>query len=952
MGRTQLQQYVEDNLALNSPPGTNEKNAYGGDGPENTAAGLASLVQKFSPSDNIICFIITDADPHYVRNGRSQEAQRESEWLADKGLPTDIFQVLNLVCETLNVTLVPILYTNSNLAWYIQAATLSNGIMLFPSSTDASLLAVGLDALLQALQARVMGGATGVSEQTLNELRGFRVVAPDANSIELLEADTVNLPTLLDHPHSRSDDKRTALGRLLDTATDRFSGKRAGKRVRGVDMDATTASVKYFVISMLESLGRVDLFGEDGALAKDIRDEMKKFVDRTPAVVSPKLLDPPPALSASDVELSEGAVTCVVLLETAMGTIQSLKELPIKTEEDLSKWLSLAMEMLMVRFVDVRFPRDKLNPVLVDFADSWSAKVKSISISSVISALAALEMRATASSEGHLVYQDPLSKKEHSTALIIAHPNDAVLTRAFQVLSGLPTLHGLIQGNLVSGGYQIFPSLSPGLTAASLVHMAYDIAAKGTQDPSEAEWEVMRSLVWSIQKQTMTPASDIVKSLRKGLGFNNPSDAIPKLVAALIVHLHRRKTPAVGSDKALVFELFEEMSAARVATIHNYNNKREADGKLPVYNGWISPIEIGQCFIIDWDFDKLKPLEELHPCEIFASRGKRDGAEAAADGTEATGWEGRLETAVAETKVFLSTFRAHSLLTRVLFGADLKLSDPKVAIPRTVDVALNEGEARSIMVESALLERRSMRFELLNPQETKEANEWRRRAKSEYSLLDMGRTIVADCIASQSKEWWAERSEFARKQLMDRAEQDVIRRVFLANGQTELTEDQELNIVADMRDSLTMNFLGRTFKLTRMDVPDLLRRVPKELMQTVGKLLVIGDWTPMAPAALRRSYAVIVELFASCECRDAVRQALTAAMICKRDTPNRHGHTKELTWPGYLGWSREYEEARLKAVPEGTKDPEKWASNVKKALQYMRMCTEEGAILPQLRRKT
>ncbi|KXS22289.1 hypothetical protein M427DRAFT_141809 [Gonapodya prolifera JEL478] len=943
MSQSDVRSYVWNKLKLNSPPDMRETNAYGGDGPENSAAGLAFLMKKFTSSDNVITFLITDADPHYRHHGTSQEAQREAELLRENGYPTDIFQVLNLVCETLNITLVPIIYSTPDLRWYTQGAALTNGLILFPQHGDSRLLASGLGALLTSLQARVLGGGAAISEATLHELRGFRVSAPDTDNFEPLEEDPGVRASGSAHV-TGTDDMRGALGRLLDTATDRFKGKRATKRVKGVDTNAAAASVKFFVVSMLEALGRTDLLGEEGALATEVRDEMRKLAETDKSVVSPLILEPLPPLTAEEIGASEGAVQCAVLLESAVGAITSLKELPIKNEEDLTKWLTLTIETLMVRFVDVRFPRDKLNPALVDFADAWAANIRSVSTSSVVSALAAIGMRAETSSDGHLVYKDPMSKKEYSTALIIAHPDDAVLTRGFQVLSGLPVLHGVIQGNLVSGGYQLFPSLSPGLTSAALVQMAFEISAKG-RDPTEAEWEVMRSLLWTLKKQTIVPAMDIVRSLRDGKGFNNPSDAIPKLVAALLAFLRRKKMVPTDSPQPRVLkELFEEMTAGRVAAIQNVNNRRAADGKEPIYPGWLSPEEIGRCFLEDWDFDKVKPLEELHPCEIFAA--KRETESTKAPERDAPGWEKRLGERLAETELFKGSYKAHQLLCRIVVGADVKARDPSRAIPTTVQGTLDEDTARGIMVESALLGRRPARFELMNADEPKD-QEWRRRDPSEYSLIEMGRSIVADCVAPQVKAWWEQRSTFARDTLVKMVEDKVIKKV--PGGK--LSAEKEASIVAQMREKLTTTVLGREFKLSRMDVPDLLTRVPKEKMDTVGKILVLGGWTTMEPSSLRRSYKVILELFEGCESQDAIKEALLKTMTCKRESgPNRHGHSLEFPWPGPLGWTKEYQEARLKATPAGTADPERWRRAVERSCEWMRKCTEAGEVLPPITR--
>ncbi|KXS12910.1 hypothetical protein M427DRAFT_386571 [Gonapodya prolifera JEL478] len=190
--QTQVADYVRDKLALNSPPDTGVTNASGGDGPENHAAGVASLTQKFTQEHNIVCFLITDAVPHYRDRGRSREAVKESEWLEQNGFPTDVFKVLNGVIEGLNVTFVPILYKNPDLTWFAQAAGLTDSLILFPTSTNSTLLANGLHALLEALQGRV-NGETAIPPSTLEALSGFRVTAVGREDFVALNEDPPSL---------------------------------------------------------------------------------------------------------------------------------------------------------------------------------------------------------------------------------------------------------------------------------------------------------------------------------------------------------------------------------------------------------------------------------------------------------------------------------------------------------------------------------------------------------------------------------------------------------------------------------------------------------------------------------------------------------------------------------------------------------------------------------------
>ena len=118
----------------------------------------------------------------------------------------------------------------------------------------------------------------------------------------------------------------------------------------------------------------------------------------------------------------------------------------------------------MCRLIQVSFPLD-LNG-LPDFQDAWSASIQYLETDSVMSAFSVVKIRDLSTG----TYVDPFSKKKYSAAVILAHPNDIVLTQIYACLSTLPSLQGLIQSFLVSGGYKVFPAIVPGLQASCLLY--------------------------------------------------------------------------------------------------------------------------------------------------------------------------------------------------------------------------------------------------------------------------------------------------------------------------------------------------------------------------------------------------------------------------------------------------------------------------------------------------
>ena len=68
----QLVKYIERLTLCRPPEAPNVSDASGGDGPENTMAGLVTLVERVGTDRDTLCFIISDAPPHF-ENACSRE---------------------------------------------------------------------------------------------------------------------------------------------------------------------------------------------------------------------------------------------------------------------------------------------------------------------------------------------------------------------------------------------------------------------------------------------------------------------------------------------------------------------------------------------------------------------------------------------------------------------------------------------------------------------------------------------------------------------------------------------------------------------------------------------------------------------------------------------------------------------------------------------------------------
>ncbi|KAJ3006134.1 UNVERIFIED_CONTAM: hypothetical protein HDU68_004261 [Siphonaria sp. JEL0065] len=220
----ELREYISK-IKLCCPVGYPGVKASGDDGPENVVSAVANLSLKFKPTDNVLAFLITDASPHHRCMGASSTAVAEKKWLATRGFDTDIYQVLAHVIETLNVTLVPILFNTYDIMWYQQAAVLTGGMCLNPQSTDSKLLSTGLVHILKTMQEISVSQSVSdkLADTTSRNLRGFNMIPVSAAEFIPLAVDPEERDRLVQQNATPTSITPTAIMNLLKTAVSRFS---------------------------------------------------------------------------------------------------------------------------------------------------------------------------------------------------------------------------------------------------------------------------------------------------------------------------------------------------------------------------------------------------------------------------------------------------------------------------------------------------------------------------------------------------------------------------------------------------------------------------------------------------------------------------------------------------------------------------------------------------------
>ncbi|KAJ3097644.1 hypothetical protein HDU97_004704 [Phlyctochytrium planicorne] len=739
----QLVNYARS-IQLCCPPGIPGVSASGGDGPENVVAGIALLKEKFAESrENVLCFIITDANPHHKAHGSSGTAQAEKEWLRARGFDTDIFKVLNGIIEEVNVTFVPVLYFgNQTNKFYQQAAVTTGGLILCPQKSDPETLANGLEIIMKLLQATTLAGRADPVEvaRLSNNLQGFGFCMIPEDEFEPLDEDPYAVPEDRELGVARTTGMDAALMGLMETACDRFTGKRSAKRIKGVNPKVVVASVKFLVMAILKACGRKDLVGDKlesyaASLIVDLKaanvpelemklaEELLELSKNSPVLVGDEALkyagfveDIVEEVMDEDgtnsfVKSAVGSpVQCIVTLESALSVLAELAETP-STVDEMKPWMELIMQVCMVRLIDIRFMKDPLTG-LDDFADAWSARINEISTASVMSAAAAAELRVGISDGTS--FKCPLTAKEFSSVLLLSHPDDPVLGCAYRFLTHLPALYGVIQSYLVSGGLSVFPSLGAGLQAASLFHLSQPAkrAGKGIRwqeaPPrvviSQANWEVTRCLLLSLREHAFAPASTVVKSLRSGKGLN-PEDAVPKLIAGIVGYLNPLKKVQAVKDgcvpvpkfktslRILLKQLFEEMAGAAIGSFYNFVAQQERDGKVPEAGRFVLPEDIAKALVSTEGeplfSDAFDPTTTQHVIEKYI-QGTDEGA-------SSSFVNAAVRSLMASTQLFKDLCEHYRILVRLLLVANVYERDPEKAFEGTKAHGLPEALVKAAM---------------------------------------------------------------------------------------------------------------------------------------------------------------------------------------------------------------------------------------------------------------
>ena len=416
--------------------------------------------------------------------------------------------------------------------------------------------------------------------------------------------------------------------------------------------------------------------------------------------------------------------------------------------------------------------------------------------------------------------------------------------------------------------------MTQGLQASTLMKIVRNVPLGGSL--TQAEWELSRSLIYSLQVSLSSIAKNVFDSLNSNQCFN-PADNISKLVAGIIRFQLSQSTQNISHE--LLVQLFEEISSDYIMTLERV---REKNGCTDL--DLLTDSEITRCIITM--SDDIDPLKRLHEAESITMSSPDD-----------------IHLSVLYSKIESTTFykrirHTFLILSRLLLSDVYEKNVNKISLSDSVMNSVESMDSMTkIVVDSVILKKRTGRYELLDDSKWKKLTPDEIKVKQKSALIDIIHTVYKTRIV----DWNSQRLIFAKQQLFN-----------LASKIDKLASkiDIEKNL-----EELEYYLLGKVYKLSRMDSLELVKSLPQELVNTVGMAFVLSPWTSEPVSCLRRFCKPLLDCFAKvCSSSDLkeIQDAIMAKQICTRvDKTNRHGHTIEWPFPGNIGWTEEYHKFRL-----------------------------------------
>ena len=936
-----LVKYVQ-NIQLCHPPDNPAVYANGEDGPENVLAATAALKESFTEGTQILCFIITDNEPHLKSNYNGDMYLNERKWLRKKGFQTvDAYEILNELVSRFKITFVPILgQKGEQCHWFHQAANTTNGLVLAmpPENTDYS-IQMFTDGLLEIL-ARMPGFRTKNPaievdpENSVDKLRAFKIIQLDKQFLKLDKDDAKLKPREIKYVLKRVE-FQAVFEEFIQLSTEKFSGKRSTKRSRIADENILFTSghiiiqifqyvvkknfdenmIKANFLFLLKQLHTLEKLNKGNPLAYPYGLEISRIgeLEKNWKVHAESIRSCMVALKNED-----SLLKCIYSLYTIADTL---------AEGDGSNYVNKLKDILYCKGIDIRFSEGKNEEI--DFYDSWNLSFKGLEYSDVLQVSSAIQLfnsdKIIFYDEYHdkeyyeeidlsdICFKDSITSTKRNAFFLIAHPDDPLASAIYHLLTSFPMLAGYIQSNLVSGGERIFPSLLIGIQSSALCCLLNRVAFACTKSGVETatikqfkvlRWNMIRMLKWSILQNAdhklLRYIADIVREVK---GFR-ASDPIPKIVAGVLLYLTKEL-----ECTAILPHLFAEICGEFASKIEVARESK--------CNPFPSAKEICQVLLSnDANIDGFDYMNLIHPIErLIVGQTKIDFA----------GKRNKLEQFFSENISFKRIVNYFYLI------CDALEFDPTIENQEKLNLSfrdqLSKEEMIRIFVDSIVLGSRTERY----ADEGKGQNIWTRLecTELEAKLERFALRIVKQVYEPERKKWNNERIEKANSVMISKLLQIPVDSI-----ETPVTMET-VDVIDEELSKISSSVEDEVFKLERSDFSKIYEELTKlndekRLAIMLPALCIGTKWTSEPPNVLRKYKPAIENKLSSRSIDESIKseclKKIRAQSICmrvkravKKDKTvicNRHGHHSENTYPGLDRWTQQYEDERINCFSE------------------------------------
>ncbi|CAM9675910.1 unnamed protein product [Chrysoparadoxa australica] len=875
-----------DTIKLCQPPHAHAVSASGEDGPENVLAAMYMLTELHG-SKPTLAFVITDAGYHHAPPSGTTD-RNERQWLADRGVANvDFYQVLDTVIAHFGggLVLLPIIYNytgqdRKDIQAYGQMAHATGSVVMQPISFQSTVLAQAMGGFLKRLLGELNNDVTdeSLSESTyrsihIYDMSGFTPVASESEAVTRHTPTAGDTKKLLETAMTR--------GRTIACAVTAF---RVGWK-RRVSVSALSllrqlsfglTAARYYSALSAGSSSTEALMAQleelHPRMLESLPEEQRGQIKATPT----RLADMASALVTEEAAAGEGTAD-MVTLETVAEVLECMLQ-KWEGDEELEEKdrafdpVALVCSMVHGRLINIHFPKGPDSKP--NYSDAWSAMVDGISYD-VLSAETAMKLFQGQSHDGSTTEATGLTdKRMYNGFMFLMDPEDPAGTFVLRAFSGTQVMN-VLQMTFFDGSPGGFlPHMYPGTVAAALSRAIKSSSTEGSLGSgTEASNKLIGQMIYSLQNIMGRPA----KAARERLceGFADPANSISKFLL-LLCQMDRLQTrwPQPLIFHCLSLQVLDEWLAA-IIQLYFGKPGRDSDERHLDFVAEMAPLEV----LFGPTVHSVNALEMLHPLERYLK-----GDVSCMVG--ASTWEELALAKLKETELFHGLEKLVERVKTVFKCPDLEYP----TAPTALELVLYR--VRTARIKSL----KNPRPNPNNPAryDSTVVEDGSSKTPAVVHAPKVMEPAVAYLVKAHKSATATELAGFAEA-----------RRTHCLSVMVKSVASTRLLSETNTKTEL----LGITYSLSRNDVPLVLEKSGYDDLKFVEEL-VCGLWAPEPAQCLRRYRATILEAITDAEVSKRIQEAISAQAICMRAVPNRHGHTRDLIYPGPMGWTQEYDDGR------------------------------------------